>query len=173
MPPTPLRGATAAAPKGKHRTRLDTPKTRHAASQHPNAQRAHHHKDGNITSNQQGMSPQTSDFCPPAKRSVWLGASSSQDSPEGICWYGLALFSGSRSPQHPLVSCCGGGSAGRHGRKHSFSKWQQLLITRGLFSFPPPRTAASEVKSVFAHQNINGRDRNEEGEVKAIFTLHC
>lgn len=25
----------------------------------------------------------------------------------------------------------------------------------------------------FAHQNINGRDRNEEGEMKAIFTLHC
>lgn len=52
MPPTPPRGATAAVPKGKHLTRLSTPKMRHAASQHLNAQHVQHHQPTRM-----GLSP--------------------------------------------------------------------------------------------------------------------
>lgn len=45
------------------------------------------HKDGNVTSNSLEMSPQTSNFCPSAKWSVWFRASNLQGSHEHICLY--------------------------------------------------------------------------------------
>lgn len=47
-----------------------------------------------------------------------------------------------------------------------------------MFSFPLPSTAASEVKSVLHIKTSTGgregrKDRNDEGELKKIFSLHC
>lgn len=153
-PPTP----TAAVSKGKRLARLNTPKMRHAASQHLNARHAQHHQPTGM-----GMSPPINwewahrlSISVPQQSGLRGSGPPTRKTPMNtfVCIIKL-FFLAYGLPSTPSFPAVEEGVL-EGSRKYSFSKWQQLLITRGLFSFPLACTAASEVKSVLHIKTSTG-----------------
>lgn len=131
---------------------------RHAASQHLNAQHGQHHRPTRM-----GMSPPINwewahrlSISVPQQSGLRGSGPPTRKTPMNTFVCIIKLFSLAyglpSTPSFPAVE----EGVLEGSRKYSFSKWQQLLIMRGLFSFPLACTAASEVKSVLHIKTSTG-----------------